>query len=163
MQREDTVTDMTKPGPGECRIVTVERQLTAVAKIQVRIAEIPEAQRSLRRKINAALQSLDVGPLGHSFTLWRPMPDGRLDMEPGVLVSRAFEPVGEVVPSALPAGRAAHFVLVGPYDGLSGAWQTIFAWCAEKGLKLAGVNWEIYGEWNDDPSKLETSMHALLA
>jgi len=73
------------------------------------------------------------------------------------------EPVGEVVPSALPAGRAAHFLLVGSYEGIPGAWQTLFAWCAEQRLKLADVNWEIYGEWNDDPAKLETSMHALLA
>jgi effector-binding domain-containing protein len=146
--------------PGECSVVTVERRLAAVIKAQVPMREIPEAQRALRAKIDAALPSLDAGPLGLRFTLWSPPLN---DMEPGILVSRAFEPVGEVVPSALPAGRAAHFLLVGPYDGIPGAWQTLFAWCSEKGLKLAGINWEIYGDWNDDPSKLETSMHALLA
>lgn len=154
---------MTKTMPRECRIVTVERQLTAVAKAHVRMDEIPAAQRSLRGKINAAVQSLDVGPLGPTFTLWRPPTEGRLDLEPGVLVSRAFEPVGEVVPSSLPAGRAAHRRLVGPYDGLPGAWKILFDWCAAEGLRLAGVNWEIYGDWNDDPSKLETSLYALLA
>lgn len=154
---------MTKTTPGECRIVTVERQLTAVIKAQVRMDEIPEAQRSLRGKINAAVQGLDVGPLGHTFTLWRPLAQGRLDLEPGVLVSRVFEPAGGVVPSALPAGRTAHFLHVGPYAGIPGAWHTLFAWCAEKGLELAHINWEIYGDWNDDPSKLETSVQALLA
>lgn len=154
---------MTKTRPGECSIVTVERQLTAVVKARVPMNKIPEAQRSARGKINAAIQSLEVGLLGHTCTLWRPATDGHLDMEPGILVSRVFEPAGEVVPSALPAGRAAHFLLVGSYDGLPGAWQTLFDWCAEKGLKLADINWEIYGDWNDDPSKLETSIHALLA
>ena len=149
--------------PGECRIVTVERRLAAVIKAQVPFREIPAAQRLLRARIAAAVRSLDVGPLGRTFTLWRPPVDGRLDMEPGILVSRGFEPVGEVVPSALPAGRAAHFLLVGSYEGIPGAWQALFAWCAEQRLKLADVNWEIYGEWNDDPAKLETSMHALLA
>jgi effector-binding domain-containing protein len=152
---------VTTTKPGECRIVTVERQLTAAARAQVRIDEIPEMQRSLRRKIKAAVQSLDVGPLGDTCTLWRPLADGRLDLEPGILVARAFDPVGEIVPSALPAGRAAHFLYVGPYAGLSAAWQTLFAWCTREGLKRAGINWEIYG--NEDCAQPETSLHALLA
>jgi hypothetical protein len=145
----------------ECGIVTVERRLTAVATAQARIAEIPQVQRSLRGKINVALGSLDVGPLGPTCTLWRPLPDGRLDLEPGILIARAFEPVGEVVPSALPAGRAAHLLYVGPYEGLSGAWQTLFAWCKQNELELAGINWEIYE--NKDSAPPETSLYALLA
>jgi hypothetical protein len=144
----------------ECAIVTVERRLTAVARAQARIAEIPETQRSLRRKINVAVGSLDVRPLGPTCTLWRPLADGRLDLEPGILIARVFEPVGEVVPSALPAGRAAHLLYVGPYEGLSGAWQTLFAWCEQEGLKLAGVNWEIYE--NADSAPPEISLYTLL-
>jgi GyrI-like small molecule binding domain len=144
----------------ECGIVTVERRLTAVARAQARIAEIPQVQRSLRGKINVVLGSLDVGPLGPTCTLWRPLPDGRLDLEPGILIARAFEPVGEVVPSALPAGRAAHLLYVGPYEGLSGAWQTLLAWCKQNELELAGINWEIYE--NKDSAPPETSLYALL-
>ena len=152
-----------KTTSGECSIVTVERRLTAVIKTMVPMAEIPQAQRAARAKIDAALPKLDVAPAGPSLTLWRPPTDGRLDMEPGVLVSRTFEPVGEIVPSATPAGRAVHFRLVGNYDGLPGAWHTLFAWCAEQKLKLAGVNWEIYGDQKEDVSKIETDLYALLA
>jgi len=154
---------MTKTGPGECRIVTVERQFTAVVKAMVPMANIPDTQRSSRAKIKAALPSLGVGPVGRSCTLWRPPVDGRLDMELGMIVSRPFEPVGEVVPSALPAGRAAQFRLVGPFDGIPRAWQTLFDWCAGEKLKRANVNWEIYEDWNDDSAKQETSLHVLLA
>lgn len=157
------MTATTKTTSAKCGIVTVGRQITAVIKAQVAMDKLPEAQRSLRSKIDAAIQSLDVAPLRHAFTLWRPPIGGRLDMEPGILVSRMFEPVGEVVPSALPAGRTAHFLHMGSYEGIPGAWQTLFTWCAEENLKLADINWEIYGDWNDDSSKLETSMHALLA
>jgi effector-binding domain-containing protein len=149
--------------PGDCSIVTVERQLTAVVKTQVPMNEIPQAQRSSRSKIDAALKSLDVGPIGHSCTFWRPPTEGRLYMEPGVVVARAFEPAGEVVPSDLPAGRAAHFLLVGSFEGLPGAWNALLGWCRQEGLKLAGANWEIYGDHNDDPAKLQTSLYALLA
>ncbi len=157
------MTAVAQSKPSECRIVTVERQLTAVVKALVPMDKIPEAQGSLRAKISAALPSLDAGPVGHSLTLWRPPTNGRLDLEPGVLVSRVFEPQGEVVPSTLPAGRAAHCLLVGPFDGLPGAWQRLFAWCAEERLQLAHVNWEIYGDWKDDPAAQETSLYALLS
>ncbi|MFL5041648.1 MAG: GyrI-like domain-containing protein [Xanthobacteraceae bacterium] len=149
--------------PGECTIVTVERQLTAVVESKVPMAEIPQAERSARTKLDAAVRSLDVGPLGQTFTLWRPPTDGRLDMQPGIVVSRAFAPLGEVVPSALPAGRTAHLLLTGPYDGIPGAWNRLFAWCAGERLTLAGTNWQIYGDENDDPAKLTTSMYAPLA
>jgi effector-binding domain-containing protein len=154
---------MTETKPSDCRIVTVERRLTAVIKTRVSMSEIPQAQRTLRPKIMATVKSLNVGPLGHTLTLWRPPTDDKLDMEPGILVARTFEPVGEVVPSALPAGRAAHFLLVGPYDGLPGAWKSVFDWCAKEGLKLAGINWEIYGDPIGEPAQPATSLHALLA
>src|SRR5260370_35687239 len=85
-----------KAKPREFSVVTVERKLTAVIKALVPMNEIPQAQRSARRKIDAALKSLDIGPAGHGCTLWRPPVDGRLDLEPGVIVSRPFEPAGEV-------------------------------------------------------------------
>ncbi len=153
----------TSTKPRACSIVTAERQLTAVVKVRSPMSKLPETQRSSRAKLNAALPSLNVGPLGQTCTLWRPPSGGLLEMEAGVIVSRNFAPLGEVVPSALPGGRAAHFVLVGDYDGLPGAWNTLLGWCAAEKLPLAGVNWEIYGEWNEDSSKIETSLYALLA
>ncbi len=154
---------MTAAVAGECRIVEVERRLTAVVRAVVPMDRLPEAQRAIRATINAVLPSLDVGPLGRACTLWRPPVNGRLDMEPGIIVARGFAPAGEVVPSALPAGRAAHFLLAGSYEGLPGASGTLFAWCARRELALANVNWEIYGEHEAEPSRQETALYALLA
>jgi effector-binding domain-containing protein len=60
------------------------------------------------------------------------------------------------VPSDLPACRAAHVVLKGSFEGLGGAWKSLFDWCAAEKLSLAGANWEIYGATPDDPAKQET-------
>ena len=107
---------------------------------------------------------LGVAPLGHSCTLWRPPVDCVLDMEPGVLVSGLFPPMDDVVPSELPAGQAAYFLLRGPFDNLPGAWKTLLDWCAAEKLALAGINWEIYSAPEDtEPDKLETALYALLA
>ncbi|MFY9829477.1 MAG: GyrI-like domain-containing protein [Rhodoplanes sp.] len=145
------------------RILTVERQLTAVIPASVRVDKMPETQRSLRFKLAAVVPALGAGPVGPTFTLWRPPVNGVFDMEPGVIVSRSFAPKGDVVASALPAGRAVHFRLVSPYDGLPRAWAALLAWCAAQKLKLAGANWEIYRDGDDDVLQPETSLYALLA
>lgn len=59
------------------------------------------------------------------------------------IVSRIFDPVGQVGPFAVPDGCAAHVLLVGPFDGLPAAWRRLFDWADSERLKRAGVNWEI--------------------
>lgn len=140
-------------------LVVTQRNATAVIRTRAAMAKLPEVQRAARARLAEILPSLDVGPVGDGITLWHPPVDGHMSMEPGALVSRHFSPMGDVVPSALPAGRAAHLVLVGPFDGLPGAWGRLFRWCETEKLKLAGVNWEIYGGSADEP---QTALYALL-
>jgi effector-binding domain-containing protein len=148
----------------DCKIVTTERRPTAVVCVKAKMSELREAQQTSRARLAEVLPTLGVSQLEHSCTLWRPPVDGVLDMEAGVLVSGAFAPAGDVVPSELPAGRAAYFLLRGSFEGLPGAWKTLLDWCAAEKLTLAGVNWEIYGPWQDvEPDQLETALYALLA
>ncbi|TAJ35489.1 MAG: AraC family transcriptional regulator [Reyranella sp.] len=146
-----------------CRIVTVERQLTAVVKAKVPFAEIPQAQRAARAAIDAGLPSLDTGALGLTCTRWLPPQGGALDMEMGTIVARPIAAQGEIVPSELPAGRAVHSVMVGPFDGMGAAWQTLFDWIQAEKLQPAGINWEVYGPTASDPAQQETYLYALLA
>lgn len=146
-----------------CSIVTVERQPTAVVKAKVPFAEIPQAQRAARAKIKAGLPSLETGALGMTCTRWLPPSGGALDMEIGTIVARRIDARGEIVPSELPAGRAVHSVMVGPFDGMGAAWQTLFEWCQTEKLKPAGINWEVYGPTASDPAKQETYLYALLS
>src|SRR5262245_60258596 len=143
-----------------CRIATVERQLAAVIEANVGMDELMSSQETLRPNLAAAVRALDVGPVGHTFTRWRPPVNGRMDLHPGILVAKPFAPFGDVVPSELPAGRVAQYLYVGPYDGIPRAWQTLFDWCSAEKLKLAGLNWEIYDESGPTP---RTSMNVLLA
>lgn len=147
----------------DCRIVTVDRQLTAVVKTKVPFAQIPDAQRAARKTIDEALPTLGAGPIGRICTRFRMPGDGGLDMEIGTIVARTFQAKGEVVPSELPAGRAAHFLLRGSFEGLPGAWQTLFGWCKAEKLDLAGINWEIYDGPHDEPARQSSALYALLA
>jgi len=151
------------PPPPSCSIVAVERQITAAIKCNVPLSRIPDAERSLRKTLNAQLPSLDTGTLGREVTLWRAPVQGQIYLEPGIIVAHAFEPEDYVICSELPAGQAAHYLFVGQLDRLPAAWQIVFEWCTKEKLKLAGVNWQIYGERATDPGLQQTFLYALLA
>ncbi len=116
----------------DCKIVTTERRPTAVVRVKARLSELREAQQTSRARLTEVLPTLGVAPLGHTCTLWRPPVDGVLDMEAGALVSGPFAAVDDVVPSELPAGRAAYFLLRGSFEGLPDAWKTLLDWCAAR-------------------------------
>jgi effector-binding domain-containing protein len=80
----------------------------------------------------------------------------------GVEVTRRFEPEGEVRCVETPAGEAAVVVHQGPYGGLAKAHAALHAWCAANGRAIGAASLEVYGDWSDDPSKLETTIQYLL-
>jgi DNA gyrase inhibitor GyrI len=101
---------------------------------------------------------------GHNVFLYRPPERRELPMEVdfGVEVTRAFAAVGEVYATETPAGEAAVAVHVGRYERMKETHDAIHAWSAASGREFAGMSWEIYGDWSDDPAKQETTILYLL-
>jgi GyrI-like small molecule binding domain len=102
---------------------------------------------------------------GHNIFLYH-HPARRGDPMPvdfGVEVTRSFSPSGEVHETATPRGEAAVAVHRGGYDRLHAAHHAIQQWAKSHDRSFAGTSWEIYGDWSDDPSKLETIVAYLLA
>jgi len=85
-----------------------------------------------------------------------------MNVDFGVEVTRSFSPSGEVYETSTPVGEAAIAVHRGAYDQLHGTHDAIHQWAKSHDRTFAGLSWEIYGDWSDDPSKLETSVVYLL-
>jgi effector-binding domain-containing protein len=85
-----------------------------------------------------------------------------MDVDFGVEVVREFSPSGEVKPVNTPAGEVAAVTHIGPYDRLGQTHDAIHAWATANNRAFAGKSWELYGDWNDDPAKLETTVMYLL-
>jgi predicted transcriptional regulator YdeE len=81
-----------------------------------------------------------------------------MDVDFGVEVIRSFERSGEVRETDTPAGEAAVATHVGPYECLRETHNAVHAWAATNKRKFAGYSMEIYGDWSDNPSDLETSV-----
>jgi predicted transcriptional regulator YdeE len=85
-----------------------------------------------------------------------------MDVDFGVEVVREFAASGEVGPVTTPAGEVAIATHVGPYDRLGETHAAIHAWAAANDRAFAGTSWETYGDWSDDPGRLETTIAYLL-
>jgi effector-binding domain-containing protein len=93
--------------------------------------------------------------------------DDSPNVEVGAEVGSPFVGNGRVVPSSLPAGRAATTIARGAptAEGLAKAHGAVRDWCAANDHELTGVRWEIYGHWAEDqnPDLFETEVYWLLA
>jgi effector-binding domain-containing protein len=97
---------------------------------------------------------------GHNVFLYDDANPGLIEF--GVQVGAKFEDGDVVVGSETPAGTIASTTHVGPYSELGAAHTAVRAWCHEEGRTMAGPFWEIYGDWDDDPTKLTTEVCYLL-
>lgn len=101
---------------------------------------------------------------GHNvFVYHQPFaPDHEMVVEFGVEVARPFEAVGEVELSYTPAGEVASTLHVGPIANLGAAQAAIESWRVAHRRRFAGISWETYGDWGDDPSTHEVRVSYLL-
>lgn len=142
--------------------VDISPRLAAVVRQTISMSQMPQAQRQARSTIGALEKSGAIVPGSPPLTIWRAAENGKIDYAPGVFVESSFDASGDVSIFSLPAGRAAHVVLDGPYEELGAAWQHLFAACREQGLKLSGLNWEIYTSAAAAPHP-RTELYSLLA
>ena len=146
-------------------IRTVAAMKLAAVRRQVAIGGIGAAWRPALDKVWEFLRATPgLRTDGHNVFLYhhperRDMP---MDVDFGVEVVRAFEPEGEVRVVETPAGEAAVAVHVGPYDRMKEAHDAIHDWCAANNRAIGEKSWEIYGDWSEDPAKLETTIVYLL-
>jgi effector-binding domain-containing protein len=138
---------------------TVPASPTAVVAVSTTWEEFPGLWGSLLDEVYAFVRGGGATQTGHNVMLFR---DDVPTVEVGVQVAGTFVGAGRVVPSELPAGTVATTVHRGPYDGLGAAHAAVRAWCADHGHQLTGTRWEIYGDWREDPSELETEVAYLL-
>lgn len=102
---------------------------------------------------------------GHNCFLYHHPSSGETAMEVdfGVQVVRPFEGEGEVICTETPAGEVVMTTHVGSYARLADAHNALQSWRAATRRAFGAYSWEIYGDWTDDETKLETQVVYLLS
>ena len=137
------------------RLVDAGPSPTAVVPAATSWSEYPSLWRVLLDEVYAAVAGGTIEQDGQNVMLYL---DDTPRVEVGIQVTGSFPPVGRVVPSALPVGPAAMTVHLGPYARLDDAHLAVRNWCAMHQHRPTGVRWEIYGDWTEDPARLETEV-----
>jgi effector-binding domain-containing protein len=145
------------------RIVTTRPTPTAVVAETTSWEAFPQVWAALLGEVWTFLRGSGL-TTGRNIMLYK---DDSPSVEVGAEVSSSFTGTGRVVPSSLPAGRAAVAVARGgpSPEGIARAHRAVREWCAAHGHALTGVRWEIYGHWleDQDPARFETEVYWLLA
>ena len=142
----------------EVRVIRVEPQPLAVVRRQASFAQLPSTVGEALEIVRAFLREHAIA-MGQTVILYH---DQLMNLEAGFEVMAALPPHEEVVYSSTPGGLVASVTYWGPYEGVSLAHTAIARQCVAGGLRLDGRNWEVYGEWSDDPEQLRTDVFYLL-
>ena len=149
----------------QIKVEAVQAELVAAVRTRVPISGIALAWKPALDQVWAFIRTHGNLKPGHNLFLYH-HPANRsepMDIDFGVQVAQPFEPSGNVRCIETPAGEVASTIHVGPYDRLAGAHNAVHAWCSANHRNIGQASWEIYGDWTDDPARLETTIRYLLA
>ena len=150
--------------PYDIRLENVAEIPTAVLRLRANMSDLPKVIPQACGDVWKVIRAQQVTGAGRHVSLYL---DDQVNLEVGVELEHPFAGHENVVASKLPAGRVATTTHLGPYPQLHLAHQAIRDWCAAQGHTPTGVNWEIYGHWqdawNNNPSAIQTDVFYLLA
>ncbi len=148
--------------PPPCSVVPVEATMLAIVEAELARNQIALRIRAMFDAAYAWLRTSSVKQVGHNYALYEKGAGDGLLVRVGFPVSAWFEATPSVSCFELAAGNAAHAIHVGPYGELHRTYALLEHWRQQQHLSLSGQSWEIYGDWTDDVSKLETSIYLRL-
>jgi effector-binding domain-containing protein len=99
---------------------------------------------------------------GHNVVVYHPGDATSLPIEVGVEAFTDFTARDGVERTYTPAGEVVAAAYYGDYGEMAPAYAALEEWCASNRRRATGVSWEVYGDWEDDPTKRRTDIYVLL-
>lgn len=147
----------------QVKVETLSPRILAAVRQRVAIKDIPAAFKPALDSVWAFLRKhRGLRTDGHNIFLYHHETPEIMPIDFGVEVVREFAGEGDVSCVTTPAGEAAVVVHRGPYSKLHDAHSALHQWCSSNGRRIGAYSLEIYGDWSDDPEKLETTVQYLL-
>jgi len=140
-------------------IETVDAQAIAVVRRPATWATLEQVITPAMAEVWTRLRAYPPAATGRNVIIY-------LDNAPMLLIGAEVQPpliAGDAVYLAsTPSGLVATTLHRGPYSELPAAHRAIREYCIKERRARAGPWWEVYGHWNEDPSKLVTEVFYLL-
>ncbi len=146
---------------GEISLIPVTASAAAVVRVRTTFSAWPRLWKPSLDRIWAAARAGAIPKPGLNVMIYRPLSGSHVDVECGVLIGDPFAGFGDIAASETPSGSAATCVHHGGYANLGASHAAVDRWCRSQGYPFAGVRWEIYGHWSDDPALVKTGIFHL--
>ena len=148
--------------PSTVTLVTASPRILAAVRRRVKQSEISTAFKPALDDVWGFLsRNPGLRADGHNVFLYHHSsgdPVTGMDVDFGVEVTRHFPPEGHLTCVETPAGRAVLAIHRGSYQNLSATHAAVQAWIKSSGERVGAWSCEIYGDWSDNESKLETTV-----
>jgi effector-binding domain-containing protein len=99
---------------------------------------------------------------GHNVVVYHPGAGPTFPVDVGVETFTDFTERGEVRHVPTPSGEVATTAHHGEYSAIAPAYEALEQWCRDNRRWPVGINWEVYGDWADDPADRRTDVYFLL-
>jgi effector-binding domain-containing protein len=147
----------------EVKLQILPPRILAAVRRRVAIKDIPIAFKPALDSVWAFLRkNPGLRTDGHNIFLYHHETPEIMPIDFGVEVVRSLSGEGDVTCVTTPSGEAAVTVHRGPYSKLFDAHQALHQWCKANSRIIGAHSLEIYGDWSEDPEKLETTIQYLL-
>ena|SRR5579859_2179034 len=148
----------------DVKVETLAPRILAAVRRRVAVTDISTAFKPALDTVWAFLgRHPGLRSDGHNVFLYHHESPAIMPIDFGVEVTRPFASEGDVTCVTTPGGEAAVVLHRGPYTKLAATHQALHQWCAANGRTIGAHSLEIYGDWSDDPEKLETTIAYLLS
>jgi effector-binding domain-containing protein len=146
----------------EPSVIEVAASRLLAAQRPVKWREIGTLAMPALDEVWASIRGRGIEGFGHNVFVYRNMSQDGADASFGVQVPDSVEAADGLVITESPGGRVATLTHWGPYDQLFAANRKLLDWCGQQKLELGDVSWEVYGDWSEDPAKVQTDIYFLL-
>jgi effector-binding domain-containing protein len=145
-------------------VTIIDPQPAVAVRTETTPDKIGEQFDGLAQEVFAYILEKGIEPSGPAFIRYFEFSPERVDMEVGLPISRAGDPIVDPDPRMsfvdLPGGDAVVAVHEGSYEGLAGVYEALHDWIhAQEGLEEGDAPWEVYEVSpadTDDPAALRT-------
>jgi effector-binding domain-containing protein len=98
----------------------------------------------------------------HNVVIYYGSTEQGFDIDVGVETLSEFTGPGPIALAQTPSGEVATIAHFGDYADMGPAYAALEQWCVDNDRQPTGVRWEVYGDWDDDPTKRRTDIYFAL-
>lgn len=146
------------------QIIDTEELSVLAVRREVRLEELPAIAGGIFQEVAGYIAAKGEEPVGPAIIGYFSVSPDRLEVEIGFPSKGDLPGKGEIIRTAVPAGKKAQAFHKGSYAGLGPVYEVLLAFLREKGHEPAGISYEYYYNSPEDvpESELLTKVEFLL-